>query len=86
MIERFIEDGQLTGDGQKLAGLLVHRDCDRVPCIFCSNRNRETNGPGGSNCPAKDKLSSGAEVDKLLTIYLGKAPSLGALDSLLPRR
>ena len=82
MSERYVENGKLTQEGEKLAGKMVILQCDRRPCFMCSKQNGDTKGPGGPDCPATD-LSSGTKVDEILTIYLGKPPGLESLDSLL---
>lgn len=82
--ENLIQEGQLTEEGQKLAGTMFMGQCDRRPCSMCSKQNRATKGPSGPGCPATT-LTTRTEVDELLTLYMGKAPGLESLDSILPR-
>lgn len=84
-MERFIQNGELTEEGKKLAGIMFNGQCDRVPCSMCSKRNKETKGPGGPNCPGEYKLTERSQVDEVLTIHMGKKPGLEALDSILLR-
>jgi len=84
MTTEFVIDGELTQEGKQLAGTMFQRQCDRIPCSMCSHQNRQTGGPGGDEgCPATGSLTTRAEVDEVLTAYLGREPGLEALDSLL---
>lgn len=83
-LESLVNEGQLTAKGQSLASTMFIGQCDRRPCSMCSKQNRATNGPGGPGCPATG-LTTRTEVDKVLTLYMGRSPRLEALDSILPR-
>lgn len=81
----YLVDGKLTDEGRELAGQLFNRQCDRVPCAFCSHQDPKTKGPGGQGCVAEGIDIGGGEVNDLLTAYMGRKPGFEALDSLSPK-
>ena len=84
-MSEFIQEGKLTDPGRNLAGKMIQEQCDRRPCSMCSRQNKDTHGPGGFDCPAEDKptIATRAEVDEILTLYLGRAPGLETFESFL---
>lgn len=84
-VENLIAEGQLTEEGKTLANSMFMKQCDRRPCSMCSMQNRRTKGPGCPGCPAPE-LDTREEVDQVLTLYMGRAPGLEALVSLLSKK
>lgn len=70
MAEKLIVDGQLTNRGLRRGHRLAILECDRNPCSTCALRNKETSGPGGPDCPVEGFVTTRAELEEILAVYL----------------